>query len=41
MGGNLKCACGEEYKIEDGILLVGNVQSSTNLDIVEYVNSTD
>lgn len=41
MEGNLKCTCGEEYKIEDGILLVGNVQSSTNLDIVEYVNSTD
>jgi DNA-binding transcriptional MerR regulator len=47
--GNLKCTCGEDYKIEDGILLVGSVQSETNLsaqsetnlDIVDYVNSTD
>ncbi|MBZ9622133.1 MerR family transcriptional regulator [Clostridium sp. FP2] len=49
MEGNLKCTCGEDYKIEDGILLVGSVQSETNLsaqsetnlDIVDYVNSTD
>ncbi|PRR81174.1 MerR family transcriptional regulator [Clostridium vincentii] len=49
MEGNLKCTCGEDYKIEDGILLVGSVQSKTNLsaqsetnlDIVDYVNSTD
>ncbi|MCB2300142.1 MerR family transcriptional regulator [Clostridium tagluense] len=49
MEGNLKCTCGEAYKIEDGILLVGSVQSETNLsaqsetnlDIVDYVNSTD
>lgn len=41
MKGNLKCTCGEDYKIEDGILLVGNVQSESNLDIIEYVNSTD
>ncbi|MGH4137819.1 methyltransferase domain-containing protein [Clostridium sp.] len=49
MEGNLKCTCGEEYKIEDGILLVGSVQSETNLsvqseanlDIIDYVNSTD
>ncbi|MGV8981616.1 hypothetical protein [Clostridium sp.] len=47
MEGNLKCTCGEDYKIEDGILLVGSVQSETNLsaqsetnlDIVDYVNS--
>ncbi|GCD12248.1 MerR family transcriptional regulator [Clostridium tagluense] len=41
MEGKLKCTCGEDYKIEDGILLVGSVQSETNLDIVDYVNSTD
>lgn len=49
MEGNLKCTCGEDYKIEDGILLVGSVQSETKLsaqsetklDIVDYVNSTD
>ena len=41
MEGNLKCTCGEKYKIEDGILVVGSVQAGTNLDIIEYVNSTD
>jgi DNA-binding transcriptional MerR regulator len=49
MEGNLRCTCGEDYKIEDGILLVGGVQSETNLsvqseanlDIIDYVNSTD
>jgi DNA-binding transcriptional MerR regulator len=41
MEGKLKCTCGEEYKIEDGILLVGNVQHIGNVDIVEYINSTD
>jgi len=39
--GNLTCTCGEDYKIEDGILFVGNVQAETQLDIIDYVNSTD
>jgi len=41
MEGSLTCTCGEDYKIEDGILLVGNVQSENTLDIIDYVNSTD
>ncbi|MBZ9686305.1 MerR family transcriptional regulator [Clostridium estertheticum] len=44
--GKLKCSCGEEYYIEDGILKVGEVctKSKVNFNhdfVMEYVNVTD
>lgn len=46
INGTLKCKCGEEYIIEDGILIVGNKHEKTksyrkNNTIGEYISSTD
>lgn len=44
INGNLKCDCGEEYIIDDGILIVGNSKEATEeisyTRIIDYINNT-
>ena len=46
INGKLVCSCGEEYRIEDGIIISSKNteyinQSSNSLDIMDYINTTD
>ena len=46
ISGRLRCLCGEEYTIDDGILIVGNRADANDEEIdhnfiIHYINSTD
>ena len=43
MSGNLKCSCGTEYLVRDGILFVpgGSISNDSPIDVMTYIQNTD